>query len=299
MRIGLHAFPLTPFVDGAPDEPHFSRLVERLAGSGVDAVTVLGSTGSYAYLTRRERSRLVRTAVEHAGDMPVGAGIGALRTTEVLAHLEDAQTAGVGEVLLAPVSYQPLRDDEVAGLFEAVAAESDVPVVLYDNPTTTGFRFSDELYRDIARSGAVSAIKIPPAGPDPQRARARMASLREMLPADVPIGISGDPSAAAALAARCDGWYSVLAGTLPELCMPLMRAARSGDSEGCLAASETLNPLWNLYTECGGSLRAIAGIAEHLGLVAPDCLPRPLRGLSAAQRSRVGETLDSLGVTAR
>jgi 4-hydroxy-tetrahydrodipicolinate synthase len=80
MFTGLSAFPLTPLANDAVDEAAFVRLVERLAAAQVDSITALGSTGSYAYLSSRERSRVARLAVEHAGATPVFVGIGALST---------------------------------------------------------------------------------------------------------------------------------------------------------------------------------------------------------------------------
>ncbi len=78
---GLSAFPLTPITDDAVDERAFVGLIERLATAGVDSITALGSTGSYAYLTAAERARVARLAVEHAGGTPVFVGVGALRTS--------------------------------------------------------------------------------------------------------------------------------------------------------------------------------------------------------------------------
>ncbi len=94
MFTGLSAFPLTPLANDAVDETAFVRLVERLSGAGVDSVTALGSTGSYPYLSGQERSRVARLAVEHAGSTPVIVGIGALRTSQVLANADNAQRAG-------------------------------------------------------------------------------------------------------------------------------------------------------------------------------------------------------------
>src|SRR5688572_7438110 len=117
MFTGLSAFPLTPFRDDAVDEVAFAGLIQRLASAAVDSITVLGSTGSYAYLTRAERRRVAELAIEHAGNTPVVVGIGALRTKWVLESAQDAQAAGAAGVLLAPVSYQALTDEDVYGLF--------------------------------------------------------------------------------------------------------------------------------------------------------------------------------------
>jgi 4-hydroxy-tetrahydrodipicolinate synthase len=47
----------------------------------MDSLGILGSTGSYAYLTVEERGRIARCAVAHADDIPVIVSIGALRLT--------------------------------------------------------------------------------------------------------------------------------------------------------------------------------------------------------------------------
>src|SRR5215203_4194016 len=99
---GLSAFPLTPLRNDALDEPAYGRLVARLAAAGVDSITALGSTGSYAYLSREERAAATRIAIEHAGETPVFVGIGALGTSHVQALAHDAQQAGAAGVLLAP-----------------------------------------------------------------------------------------------------------------------------------------------------------------------------------------------------
>src|SRR5699024_7489752 len=91
---GLSAFPLSPLVHGALDETAFVRLVDRLVTAGVDSICVLGSTGNYAYLSPKQRARIVRLGVEHAGGVPVIAGVGALATDQVLSHVEAAQEAG-------------------------------------------------------------------------------------------------------------------------------------------------------------------------------------------------------------
>lgn len=298
MLTGLSAFPLTPLRDDAVDEAAFAGLVERAAAAGVDSITALGSTGSYMYLDRDERRRVARVAVEHAGEVPVLVGIGALRTSQVLALAEDAQEAGASGVLLAPVTYQALTDDEVHGLFEDVTASLSVPLVVYDNPGTTHVTFTDDLHASIARLPHVASIKIPGVPADPAEAAARVQAIRDRVPASVTIGVSGDGSAATGLVAGCDAWYSVIGGTLPEPALAITRAAQAGDRSAAVAESARLQPLWDLFAEHGGSYRVVAAIAEHLGLVDQDCLPRPVRGLDAAGRHRVVQAMAALDLGA-
>lgn len=290
---GLSAFPVTPITDDEVDAAAFVRVVEMLAGSGVDSVTALGSTGSYAYLDRDERRRVVELAVSTAGDLPVLAGVGHVRTREVLRHVEDAQAAGAAGLLLAPVSYQALGDDEVFALFADVDRASSVPVVVYDNPATTHVTFTDELHARISELEHVASVKIPPVTGGVSAIRERVDSLRSQVSPEVTIGISGDPVAADALAAGCDAWYSVLAGTLPGPCRSIVDAVGRGDDEGAREISAGLTPIWQLFG-AHGSYRVVSGLAEELGLVTHPSLPRPVLGLDPSGRSALCEAVATL-----
>jgi 4-hydroxy-tetrahydrodipicolinate synthase len=123
MFTGLSAFPHSPLRDDVLDESAYGVLVDRLVAAGVESITALGSTGAYMYLDREERRRVATAAIRHAGPVPVVVGIGALRTSQVRRLADDAQEAGASAVLLAPVTYQALGDDEVVGLFEDVTAD--------------------------------------------------------------------------------------------------------------------------------------------------------------------------------
>jgi len=226
--------------------------------------------------------------------VPVVVGIGALRTCDVLANAEHAQQAGAGGLLLAPVSYQKLTDDDVFNLFSTVSRAISVPLCVYDNPGTTHFTFSDELHGRIAELPQVRSIKIPPVPNNLEDAKARVARLRALIPDDVTIGISGDPAAATGLLAGCEAWYSVMGGLYPELALALTRAAQAGDAEQAQTRSDALAPLWALYHDYGGSLRVAATIAELTGRASAPCLPQPLNTLQGEARQRVTAVIEAL-----
>lgn len=299
---GLSAFPLTPVSGDRIDETAFTRIVERLAHSGVSSIGALGSTGSGAYLDRDERARAARLAVSAAGDTPVIVGISALRTSQVLAAAADAQDAGAAAVLLAPMTYQTLGRDEVYALYADVAAELSVPLVVYDNPATTHFTFDDDLYAALARLPAVGSIKIPGVPRDPAAAQARLSHLHQRVGPDVTLGVSGDAHGAAGLIAGCDAWYSVLAGVLPRTVAAIADLARQGrpqraQADAARAASARLDPLWEQFA-AHGSLRVAAAIAEHLRLAEEPCLPAPVRGVSPEQKTQIARIVDDLGLAA-
>ncbi|MFC0682619.1 dihydrodipicolinate synthase family protein [Lysobacter korlensis] len=288
---GLSAFPITPVTSAGVDLEAFQRIVVRLVAAGVDSIGALGSTGSSAYLSREERRAVAGAAVRAAAGVPVLVGIGALRTDDVLRHADDAQVAGAAAVLLAPVSYQPLTDDEVFGLYEDVSARCALPLCVYDNPGTTGFTFSDELHIRIAALATVAAVKLPGMGFDV--AAERLPRLREAFPHGVSIGVSGDWLAADGLLAGADTFFSVLGGLLPHPMRALTRSAQSGDAQTARAISAEFEPLWMLFRRYG-SIRVVSAAAELLGLSAAPNLPRPLLPLPATGREALAALLPSL-----
>ena len=290
---GLSAFPITPTdAEGRVDTQALCRLLERLVAAGVDSIGLLGSTGGYAYLPRSERRRAVAAAVGCVdGRTPLVVGVGALRTDAAQALADDAEAAGADALLLAPVSYTPLTQEEVYQHSVAVAGATGLPLCLYNNPGTPHFTFGRELIARLATVANIVAVKMPlPADGD---FAAEIAALRKTVPADFAIGYSGDWGAAEALLAGADAWYSVVGGTLPAAALQLTRAAGEKNATEALRIDGALQPLWTLFKEFG-SIRVVYSMIRILGL--SDSVPhRPILPLTAEDHQRVGSVLEKLG----
>ena len=290
---GLSAFPITPADErGHVDTDAVGVLLKRLEAAGVDSVGLLGSTGTYAYLTRSERRRAVEAATECLGGrVPIIVGVGALRTSDAQDLARDAQGAGADGLLLAPVSYTPLTEDEMFQHFAAVTAATNLPLCIYNNPSTTHFSFSDELIARISAVPRVVAVKNP--APQPAEARATLDALRRRLPSGFAVGYSGDWHAADAVLAGGVAWYSVLGGLLPGPSLALLRSAQAKDGAEVRRIDASLRPLWDLFREFG-SLRVVYAAANLLGLTDAQP-PRPILPLGAPERERVERALAGLG----
>lgn len=123
---------------------------------------------------------------------------------------------------------------------------------------------------------------------------AAIAALKAGISDDVSIGISGDGAAACGLVAGCDAWYSAIAGTFPHLAEEIYDAARSQRPEIALQVSSKYQPLWDIFVECGGSVRAIAAIAELKGLVPSPCLPESLLPLPQELQNKIDAVMKAL-----
>lgn len=286
---GLSAFAVTPTDPGAGrvDTDHLQRLVGRLDHPGVATIGLLGSTGSYMYLTPAERDRALRAGIEAAAK-PVLAGIGAHHTAQVIAYARAAEDAGAAGLLLAPVSYLPLTDDDVFHLFQDVAQATGLPILVYNNPGTTHFAVSETLLTRLSVIPGVSGVKNPPApGGD---FAGQLARLRVTTTTGFSLGYSGDSAILGALRAGASAWYSVLAGTLPEAASRLW-AARADDRD-LAAAADPLASLLATFDRYG-SIRVIHEVSELIGLGATPP-PLPLRPLGTAARDEIATALAAL-----
>ncbi len=284
---GLSAFPLTPMdTEGVVVVDEFQRLVSNLERTGVASVGILGSTGTYMFLSPNERKRAIAAAREVLSDLPLIVGVCAIRTDAATVLAQDAQTAGADGILMAPVSYNPLTEAEVAQHYETVANATDLPMCIYNNPGTTSFEFSRTLIERLSKLATVQAIKMPlPADGD-------FAAELATLPKNLAIGYSGDWGMADAFLAGAKAFYSSIAGTLPGPLVALANAALEDDVKTARKLDAKLIPLWDLCKQ-KGSLRVASALAQEMGLVSSN-LPRPLLDLTGADRVTVQEILRTI-----
>lgn len=289
---GLSAFPITPMDrDGQIDAEALRRLVARLCTAEVDSIGLLGSTGSYMYLSREERRRALALALEETGGRtPIVVGVGALRTDEAVRLAQDAKALGAAAGLLAAVSYSPLTEDEVFEHFSTVARESRLPIVIYDNPGTTHFRFTPALVARLAQVSGIVAIKNPTEQSD--EIGGHLAYQKGITSDDFSIGYSGDWNATEAMIRGADTWYSVLAGIMPGVCLRIVRAAQNGDAAEARRLDAALTPIWDLFKQFS-SFRSVYAIADLLGVCQAEP-PRPILPLPEPAKCKVADCLSRI-----
>lgn len=291
MFTGLSAFPLTPAdADGVVQVDELQALVSRLEGSGVTSVGLLGSTGTYMFLDRGQRMRAITAAREVLTDLPLIVGVGAMRTDEAVTLAQDAEGEGADALLMAPVSYNPLTEEEVFQHYSAVAAATELSICIYNNPGTTSFAFSDDLLVRLSKIENFKAVKMPLVADDDFAGE--LARLRGVLPEGFEVGYSGDWGMADALQGGAKAFYSSIAGTMVEPLVKLSNACFEGDAQTVGELNSRLEPLWALC-KMHGSLRVAQCLAQEMGLVTTS-LPRPLLGLPEGDMQALRDFLSDL-----
>ncbi|MHA7140607.1 dihydrodipicolinate synthase family protein [Arthrobacter sp. CAL618] len=294
---GLIAYPVTPFHgNGDINFPELASLVSSLASSGVDAIAVLGSSGSFAYLSAAERSQVASTAVDAAQEsgVPVVVGISSVGTREVLDAARDAERAGASGVVLSPVSYVPLNNDEVATQTAAVCEVTSLPICLYNNPGTTQFHYDLELVAELLDLPNVQAFKD--TATDVVSFRQRYDRLRSLTSQPFSHGLSGDLLIASGDIAA-DAWHTGPAALLPRAYTEFRAAVVSGDGARIAESRKLLLPVVQAVLR----LRKLSGLhslAKACGIDAGD--PRlPVLPVPGSEQRDLARLIDALEVTGR
>ena len=157
---GILTAMVTPFDrNGGLDEDASARLMHQLLEGGSDGLVVAGSTGESPTLSDEEKARLWQLAVEESGHAPVIAGTGTYDTRHSVELTERATEIGVDAVLVVTPYYNKPNRRGLVAHFEAVAAATDVPVILYNIPSRCVVDMPNDLLAELAQIENVSAVK--------------------------------------------------------------------------------------------------------------------------------------------
>jgi 4-hydroxy-tetrahydrodipicolinate synthase len=152
---------VTPFdADGRVDEDAAVALMHHLLENGSDGIVLAGTTGEGPTLTDDEKVGLWELAVAECGDALVVAGTGSNDTAHT-AHLTEAATrVGVDAMLVVTPYYNKPNRRGIVAHFEAVAAATDRPVIVYNIPSRCVVDIPNDLLRELAqRIENVQAVK--------------------------------------------------------------------------------------------------------------------------------------------
>ncbi|WP_291148403.1 dihydrodipicolinate synthase family protein [Flavobacterium sp. UBA7680] len=222
---GIIAYPITPFDENEKvDISLYKQLLERLIVSGSHAVAPLGSTGVMPYLNDEEKEAITEATVNQVkGRVPILVGVSNLTTERTIYHAKAAEKAGADAVMIIPMSYWKLSDDEIVKHYDAVANQISIPIMAYNNPATAGVDMSPALLKRILEIPNVTMIKESTG--DVQR----MHYLKKELGENVAFYNGSNPLALSAFAAGATGWCTAAPNLIPELNIALYNAVQEND----------------------------------------------------------------------
>ncbi|MCG7609431.1 MULTISPECIES: dihydrodipicolinate synthase family protein [Mycobacterium] len=283
---GILAYPVTPFADDQRIETDkLAALVDRLVTDRAHGIVPLGSTGESAYLAEAEFDAVVDTTIGVVdGRVPVVIGASDLTTANTIRRARYAQRAGADAVMVLPISYWKLSEREIAQHYAAIGAAIDIPIMVYNNPATSGIDMRPELlvqmFTDIDN---VTMVK------ESTGDIARMERLSELTDGVLPFYNGSNPMILKAFKAGARGWCTAAPNLLPQPCLDLYAAAQGGDWAKAETIYTELKPFLE-FIVAGGLPTTIKGGLELLGRGVGDPRP-PLLPLDAGGREELRRLL--------
>ena len=150
---GLGIALVTPFnEDGSVDYDSLKRLVQYQLDNGVDFFCILATTGETPTLTADEKSKIKKLVVELVqGRVPILMGCGGYNTAAVVEELKTGDFKGIDGILSVCPYYNKPSQEGLYQHFKAIAAATQLPIVLYNVPGRTGINLTAETTVRLAR----------------------------------------------------------------------------------------------------------------------------------------------------
>lgn len=228
---------ITPFRNGDFAEDVFRDFVEWQIAEGSSALVPVGTTGEAATLSKDEHFEVVRVCADQVrGRVPVIAGAGSNDTRVAIGNVRAAKEAGADAVLMVPPYYNRPSQEGIFRHFEAVAAECELPIVLYNVPGRTVTDIQPETLVRIVTAFPGKFVAVKDATGD----LARVSKVRAAL-GDGFAQLSGNDETALAFNAMGGvGCISVSANVAPRLCAEFQAAWARGDAAAALMLHDRL-----------------------------------------------------------
>jgi len=272
--------------DGSIDWPAWERVLALQLAAGTSGVVVGGTTGESATLSNEDLLGLLeraRARLRGRAALIAGAGTSSTAQTVERAHLLSA--AGVDALLVVTPAYNRPTQEGLYRHFEAVAAASSVPVVLYNVPSRTAVDMLPATVARLAKLPRIVAVKEAVASVE------RVRELLALVPQSFRVLSGDDASAVAAMAHGARGVISVTANLVPKAMAQLVAAALKGDREEVQRREEPLRALHEALFLETNPIPVKWAMAQR-GLIQSG-LRLPLTELSEPLRARVRAALDS------
>ncbi|AZD46826.1 dihydrodipicolinate synthase family protein [Pseudomonas chlororaphis] len=224
---GIIGYTITPFTANGEqlDLDTLGRSIDRLIDSGVHAIAPLGSTGEGAYLSDAEWDQVAEFSIRHiAKRVPTIVSVSDLTTAKAVRRARFAEAKGADAVMVLPTSYWKLSEAEILAHYQAIGSSVGVPIMLYNNPATSGTDMSVELILRIFNA-VENVTMVKESTGDIQR----MHKLQLLGEGQVPFYNGCNPLALEAFAAGAKGWCTAAANLIPQLNLDLYQAVLDND----------------------------------------------------------------------
>lgn len=225
------------------DLPATLEHVEQMVEAGIHGLIMLGTVGENCSLEYAEKLEVMRATVGAIdGRLPVLAGVAECTTATACRFAADVQACGADGLMVLPAMVYKSDDRETMAHFRAVAAASDLPIMIYNNPVSYHVDLRPELLAEMADEPKFVAIK------ESSEDVRRITDLRNLCGDRYTLFCGVDDVVLESLLLGAEGWVSGLVNAFPAENRLLWDLAMAGRWEEARDVYRWYTPLLHLDT---------------------------------------------------
>ena len=280
---------VTPMnASGEVDWPALEALIEWHIESGTHGIVPMGTTGESPTLDTDEHLAVIKRTIDVvAKRIPVIAGTGSNATAEAVHQTQEAQAAGADACLLVTPYYNKPTQAGLVAHYEAVAAATTVPLVLYNVPPRTACDLQADTVAILAKNPQIIGIK------EACGDATRVADIKQLVGDDFIILSGEDAQTLQMLGLGAVGTISVTANILPSDMAAFCSAHLAGDDETARRLDAKMQPIHEILF-CEPSPTASKWALWRMGKI-DSGIRLPLLPLTAANHAEMKARLAAVG----
>lgn len=288
---GVYIVLATPFLkDGGVDFEGFGKNLDHYAQTKVHGVMVAGALGEYLSMSVDERKELVEFAAKRlAGRIPFMVGATAHRTGHVIELSNHAKAHGAVAVMILPSPGMGMLEDEIYAYYKQIAENVTIPIMLYNNPGSSGVDMEFDLVKKLSTLPNVACIKE--ASGDIKRVTRMRQELRE----DFTVFCGWEDMHHESFCAGATGWVCMGGNFAPGLTRDLLDLMSKGDRQKAAELTKLYNPVARHMENAGKVTQTTKYIMDKVGLTG-GFVRAPKQGLTADEKAAIDVLLKNISL---
>lgn len=289
---GIYPAVTTKFTaDDRLDIPAFEKNITAQVEAGVDGIILGGSLGEASSLEEEEKFELVRTSLQIVqGKIPVILNIAEQTTKAAIQTTERAQESGANGLMMLPPMRYKATDRETVTYFQDIAASTDLPIMIYNNPIDYKIDVTLDMFEELAASPNIQAVK------ESSRQISNITKMFNRFGDRFRVLTGVDTLAMESLLMGADGWVAGLVCAFPRETVAIYRLIKAGRYGEAIAIYRWFLPILEL--DVSPQLVQNIKLAEVATGLGTEHMRRPRLPLAGAERERVQKILKE-GLTTR
>ena len=282
---------VTPFTDKGVAYDVAADFAEWLLANGSDALLVEGSTGEPATMSLDEKLKLLESICRRvAGKAPIIVGAGSNCTAGTIDFIKEIKKFPIDGLLIVGPYYNKPTQEGYYRHFAAVAAATELPIIVYNVPGRTGSNIAPATVARLAKDFSnIVAVK------EAAGSVAQTAELFRLCPEDFTIYSGDDGLLLPFLAVGAEGIVSVLSNIGGGILQELIAAYKEGRVAEAAELNKKMVPLANSLFIESNPIPVKAAVTKVTPFNAGE--PRlPLTPISAAAEAKLDEALKVAGL---